>query len=146
MIIELLSRRAEMSESEHEEAPLAKKHNRPASEPLFQLPPTYNTRSATRRQSLLRLNYTLQNAGGCDPRTPGGDCEATPRTGDARKRPSPNTTKRRSQRSTTDQQANRCSSNHQHTTRANQTRNKRSPGRRLFPSHQTFSESVNHCR
>ena len=70
MIIELLSRRAEMFEFEFDEVLFALKHNRPAFVPLFQLPPTYNTRSATRRQSLFRLNYTLQNAGGCDPRTP----------------------------------------------------------------------------
>lgn len=93
MIIELLSRRAEMFEFEFDEVLFALKYKRPAFVPLFQLPPTYNTRSATRRQSLLRLNYTLQNAGGCDPRAPGGDCEATPRTGDARKCPSTNTMK-----------------------------------------------------
>lgn len=54
MIIELLSRRAEMPESEFDEVPFALKHNRPATVPLSQLPPTHNTRSATRRQSLLR--------------------------------------------------------------------------------------------
>ena len=70
MIIELLSRRAEMFEFEFDEVLFALKYNRPAFEPLFQLPPTYNTCSATRRQSLFRLNYTLQNAGGCDPRSP----------------------------------------------------------------------------
>lgn len=70
MIIELLSRRAEMFEFEFDEVLFALKYNRPAFVPLFQLPPTYNTRSATRRQSLLRLNYTLQNAGGCDPPDP----------------------------------------------------------------------------
>ena len=59
-----------MFEFEFDEVLFALKYNRPAFVPLFQLPPTYNTRSATRRQSLLRLNYTLQNAGGCDPRTP----------------------------------------------------------------------------
>ena len=59
MIIELLSRRAEMFEFEFEEVLFALKYNRPAFEPLFQLPPTYNTRSATRRQSLLRLKFIL---------------------------------------------------------------------------------------
>lgn len=59
MIIELLSRRAKMFEFEFDEVLFALKYNRPAFVPLFQLPPTYNTRSATRRQSLLRLNYTL---------------------------------------------------------------------------------------
>lgn len=70
MIIELLSRRAEMFEFEFDEVLFALKYNRPAFVPLFQLPPTYNTRSATRRQSLLRLNYTLQNAGGLRPPDP----------------------------------------------------------------------------
>lgn len=54
MIIELLSRRAEMFEFEFDEVLFALKYNRPAFAPLLQLPPTYNTRSATRRQSLLR--------------------------------------------------------------------------------------------
>lgn len=54
MIIELLSRRAEMFEFEFDEVLFALKYNRPAFVPLFQLPPTYNTRSATRRQSPLR--------------------------------------------------------------------------------------------
>lgn len=70
MIIELLSRRAEMFEFEFDEVLFALKYNRPAFAPLFQLPPTYNTRSATRRQSLLRLNYTLQNDGGLRPPDP----------------------------------------------------------------------------
>ena len=153
MIIELLSRRAEMLVFEFDEVLFALKYNRPALVPLFQLPPTYRTRqpdeeftpnaqrrSATRRQSLFRLNYTLQNAGGCDPRTPGGDCEATPRTGDARRCSSPNPKRRRSHGSTTDPHTSRCSSSHQRTRRASQMRNKRSPGRMLFPSRQTFSE------
>lgn len=67
MIIELLSRRAEMFEFEFDEVLFALKYNRPAFVPLFQLPPTYNTRSATRRQSLLRLNYTLQMPGVATP-------------------------------------------------------------------------------
>ena len=72
MIIELLSRRAEMFEFEFDEALFALKYNRPALVPLFQLPPTHRTRqpdeeftpnaqrrSATRRQSLFRLKFTL---------------------------------------------------------------------------------------
>lgn len=72
MIIELLSRRAEMFEFEFDEVLFALKYNRPAFVPLFQLPPTYNTRSATRRQSLLRLNYTLQMPGVATPGPPEG--------------------------------------------------------------------------
>ena len=59
MIIELLSRRAEMFEFEFDEALFALKYKRPAFEPLFQLPPTYKTCSTTRRQSLFRLKFTL---------------------------------------------------------------------------------------
>ena len=86
MIIELLSRRAEMLVFEFDEALFALKYNRPALVPLFQLPPTYKTcqpdeeytpnaqrRSATRRQSLLIKIFALQNAGGCDPQSPEGD-------------------------------------------------------------------------
>ena len=43
MIIELLSRRAEMLEFEFDEVLFALKYNRPALVPLFQLPPTYST-------------------------------------------------------------------------------------------------------
>lgn len=86
MIIELLSRRAEMFEFEFDEVLFALKYNRPAFVPLFQLPPTYKTcqpdeeytsnaqrRPATRRQSLLIKIYASQNAGGCDPQSPEGD-------------------------------------------------------------------------
>ena len=70
MIIELLSRRAEMLVFEFDEVLFALKYNRPALVPLDQLPPTYKTcqpdeeftsnaqrRSATRRQSLLIKIY-----------------------------------------------------------------------------------------
>lgn len=70
MIIELLSRRAEMFEFEFDEVLFALKYNRPAFVPLFQLPPTYNTRSATRRQSLLRLKFILCKCRGLRPPDP----------------------------------------------------------------------------
>ena len=70
MIIELLSRRAEMFEFEFDEVLFALKYNRPAFVPLFQLPPTYNTRSATRRQSLFRLNFHFAKCRGLRPPDP----------------------------------------------------------------------------
>ena len=48
-----------MFEFEFEEVLFALKYNRPAFVPLLQLPPTYNTRSATRRQSLIHLKFAL---------------------------------------------------------------------------------------
>ena len=59
MIIELLSRRAEMLEFEYEEVLPARKYNRPANAPKPQLPPTNRTCSATRRQALIHLKFTL---------------------------------------------------------------------------------------
>lgn len=87
MIIELLSRRAEMFEFEFDEALFALKYKRPAFEPLFQLPPTYRTcqpedefaleakRTATAQTVPFSFKiYALQSAGGCDPRSPTGGC------------------------------------------------------------------------
>lgn len=89
MIIELLSRRAEMLVFEFDDVLFALKYSRPALEPLFQLPPTIKTcqpdeeytpnaqrRSATRRQSLFRLKFALcKTLGVATPSPPKGMCD-----------------------------------------------------------------------
>ena len=124
------SRRAEMLEFEYDDVLFALKYSKPAFEPLFQLPPTLSTchpedelasgavtlhDAQTVPYFVTLLKTALQSAGGCDPRSPGGDCaRLTPHTGDAQRCSRPSTTTCRSRRRTASPRPSRRPSRHPH--------------------------------